>query len=136
MLDDVDLLEACMDSANLLVFGGILAAVGLVVLALRRSWGNFSALPPIPDVANAASNPWLVRIEHNLVQQAAEQALRKGGKAAQRIVRSGPDLYFSFEYIADEGERRRSVDLMRRLQSGQDADVWAGMRLVRDMFRE
>jgi hypothetical protein len=125
-----------MDTANLLVFGVILALVGLVVLLLRRIWGTFSALPPIPEVANADSNPWLVRIEHELVKNAAEQARRKGGKAAQRIVRSGEDYYFSFEYIADQTERSNAVDLMRRMQSGQDANLREGMKLIRHMFRD
>jgi hypothetical protein len=129
-----------MDTNNWIIFWAILGGAGLVALMLRRSWGSFGRPPVLPgdirEIADADNLPWLVRIDQPYVRKAAEQALRRGGPAARRVVRSGDNLYFAFDYIADESERRAAVDLMRRTQTGQDVDIRAAMRLVRDMFKE
>ncbi|HYF65460.1 MAG TPA: hypothetical protein VD886_21720 [Herpetosiphonaceae bacterium] len=128
-----------MDTTNWLIFGAILAVAGVVALVLRRSWGGFGgppALPPnIREIADADNVPWLVRIEQPYVRQAAESALRRGGPVAQRVVRSGDNVYFAFDHIADAAERQAAVDLMRRMQTGQDVDMRAALRLAREMFK-
>jgi hypothetical protein len=129
-----------MDTNSWIIFWAILGGAGLVALVLRRSWGSFGRPPVLPgdirEIADAESVPWLVRIDQPSVRRAAEQAQRRGGPAARRVVRSGDNLYFAFDHIADEAERRAAVDLMRRTQTGQDVDIRAAVRLARDMFKE
>lgn len=155
-----------MEMTTLLILGGIVLAIIVATLfVLRRAWGNFperaGTLPPAgtsapgmskqpapPAYSPVASAPFepampageppgaLVPIMHPMVRRAAESALEKDSRAARYIVRDGDQLYFAFDQISDPAQRQAAYDLMRRFNAGEDVDIWAMMKLARQLFEQ
>jgi hypothetical protein len=110
----------------------------------QTAWTSQAATPPNeasiwasdapPNSASEGSTPTVeigrVRIEHPLVRKAAERALGSHSRAAQYIAREGNELYFVFDSIPDAAERQSAYELMRRVQSGEEVDLRAVIRLM------
>jgi hypothetical protein len=116
------------------------SALGTSDPAARRSPGASWERPEPPAAeARPSAAPYdsggLVPIDHSMVRRAAEQALARGGPAARYIVRQGDSVYFDFSQIADADKRQQAYDLMRRFNEGQDVDIQAMLRLVRELFQ-
>ena len=120
----------------------ILVFIGVVVLALRRLTEQPRPKLPATDSVNAtAARPTesqgnLVLITHPLIRRAAQRALAKGGEVTKFLVQEGDRIYFSFDSITDPVERQKALDIMTRIQTGEEANVVELMRFVRRIFRQ
>lgn len=75
-----------------------------------------------------------VPVTHPMIRQAAEAALARGGDAARSFVREGEMIYATFAGIPDPRERALALDVLLRVQSGEevglDEVVWLVRRLT------
>lgn len=114
----------------------------IIVLLLRRS--SEIRLPTRPanqpaidrESVEVEAHEDRIPITHPMIRRAAEKALARGGEVAKYIVREDGQLYFSFRAIADLSERQRAVDVVTKIQAGQDAEMSEVTWLVRRIFRE
>jgi hypothetical protein len=105
--------------------------------ARAQPWGEQPDMPAQPvAMLDAAVPADLVPITHQLVRQAAERALERGGPVTRYIVRQGKDVYFDFSQIDDPAQRQEAYELMRRFNAGQDVDISAMVKMVRRLFDE
>lgn len=114
----------------------------IVVLLLRRS--SEIRLPARPvlqpaidrEIVEVQAHEDRIPITHPIIRRAAERALARGGEVAKYIVREDGQLYFSFGAIADPSERQRAVDVVTKIQAGQEAEMSEVTWLVRRIFKE
>jgi hypothetical protein len=121
----------------------ILIIAGVIVFAfLRRSTELPTPKAPSSEsVTGAQTLPAedradLVLITHPVILRAAERVLTKGGEAAKYVTKDGDRIYFSFDRIEDPVQRRRALDLIKGIQTGQDVNISEVLQLVRRMFNE
>lgn len=88
---------------------------------------------PLPNLQPRPDPAWLVPIGHELVQTAAEQALRKGMRS---IYRDGDQLYFNLEVIPQLTDREQARLLLTRFYQGEDVDLKLMLNVVNQLTRE
>ncbi|HEX6289544.1 MAG TPA: hypothetical protein VFZ66_10155 [Herpetosiphonaceae bacterium] len=150
-----------MDTGILIVIGaiGLIVVLGFFV-ALNRSWGSFptraggyapqpSDMPapaslPVATGDNAADTEPIepddqpvapIPISNPMVRRAVETAIANHSPVSRYILRQGNDLYFSFDTMPDPDQRRQAYHLMRRFEAGEDVDIGALMRLLRQIIQ-
>jgi hypothetical protein len=72
-----------------------------------------------------------VPVTHPMIRQAAESAMARGGALARSFVREGAMIYATFEGIPDPAEREAALDILMRVQSGEEVEMEEAVWLIR-----
>jgi hypothetical protein len=82
-------------------------------------------------MATAPAAAGRVPVTHPMIRQAAESALAQGGVLARSFVREGAMIYATFEGIPDPAEREAALDILLRVQSGEEVEMEEALWLIR-----
>jgi hypothetical protein len=140
---------------NFLTYLGAFAAVVLAFLLITWTRRSADVRPSMPSSASydaPAASPasrvgtapplrgeeGRVAITHPLIRKAALRALDRGGDVTKFVHREGDTLYLSFDALPDPVQRRRALDMVRKIQDsdadGDGMDVTEMLKLLRQMF--